>query len=779
MVRMRCRIAEDEEPASALAKLRATLEEHVLDAGGARASSSRGSRTCSGSRSSSARDRQDLFAAWRLFFERLADVYPTVLVFEDMQWADASLLDFVEYLLEWSREPPALRGHARAAGAARAPADLGRRAAELHVALPRAALAAGDGGAARRARARACPTSCATRSSRAPRASRCTRSRRCGCCSTAACSCRTAPSYRPTGAIEALEVPETLHALIAARLDGLSAEERRLLQDGAGARQDVHASRRSPRSPGSPRPSSSRCSPRSSARRCSASRPTRARPSTASTASSRTSSATSPTRRSRSASARRGTSPPPRTSSTAFARARTRSSRCVASHYLAAYEAAPDADDAAEIKSKAREHARPRRRARRVARRRRARRSATSSRRRSSPTTVASERRCSSGRARWPCVPADPTRRAGSSRSRSRSTRPGRHARRRPRLGRLAEVERFTAGSTRRSRGWSAPSTSSRPTSRTRTSRCSRHGWRTRTVITGDLERGDRAGRAGARHRRGATATRGAGARARRESDRLRTAADTRRRPALFKQRSRSPSSTTSHEQAGSALLHPLRPLVPARPVRGRARTTSTTRSRSRGGCGNRPQRVVDPRRADVRPVHARALGRGARRHERADGGADALGRDVLSLLSRPARDPSPARRSRPRRSVCTRSSRGLEDSTDVQERVCYLGATRRTRTRRGSSRARRSRRRARASRQDSESRHLAPGHRSRASSRRLEAALALGRPREGRGAARCSSMRCRRGAGRRSSMHTRTASAARLATATQPSFDAAAERLP
>ena len=48
-------------------------------------------------------DRQDLFAAWRLFFERLADAYPTVLAFEDMQWADASLLDFVEYLLDWSR----------------------------------------------------------------------------------------------------------------------------------------------------------------------------------------------------------------------------------------------------------------------------------------------------------------------------------------------------------------------------------------------------------------------------------------------------------------------------------------------------------------------------------------------------------------------------------------------------------------------------------------------------------------------------------------------------
>ena len=41
------------------------------------------------------------------------------------------------------------------------------------------------------------------------------------------------PGYRLAGEIETLEVPETLHALIAARLDGLSPEERRLLQDGA------------------------------------------------------------------------------------------------------------------------------------------------------------------------------------------------------------------------------------------------------------------------------------------------------------------------------------------------------------------------------------------------------------------------------------------------------------------------------------------------------------------------------------------------------------------
>jgi predicted ATPase len=39
--------------------------------------------------------------------------------------------------------------------------------------------------------------------------------------------------YSPTGPIESLEVPETLHGLIAARLDGLSPEERRVVQDGA------------------------------------------------------------------------------------------------------------------------------------------------------------------------------------------------------------------------------------------------------------------------------------------------------------------------------------------------------------------------------------------------------------------------------------------------------------------------------------------------------------------------------------------------------------------
>ncbi len=51
-------------------------------------------------------DRAELFAGWRLFFERLAAHEPVVLVFEDMQHADQGLLEFIEQLLDWSRERP-------------------------------------------------------------------------------------------------------------------------------------------------------------------------------------------------------------------------------------------------------------------------------------------------------------------------------------------------------------------------------------------------------------------------------------------------------------------------------------------------------------------------------------------------------------------------------------------------------------------------------------------------------------------------------------------------
>jgi class 3 adenylate cyclase/tetratricopeptide (TPR) repeat protein len=48
----------------------------------------------------------ELFAAWRTFFERLAAVAPVVMVFEDHHHADTGLLDFIDHLLEWSRDVP-------------------------------------------------------------------------------------------------------------------------------------------------------------------------------------------------------------------------------------------------------------------------------------------------------------------------------------------------------------------------------------------------------------------------------------------------------------------------------------------------------------------------------------------------------------------------------------------------------------------------------------------------------------------------------------------------
>jgi class 3 adenylate cyclase/predicted ATPase len=53
-------------------------------------------------------DGGQLFASWRLFLESLASRRPLVLVFEDLHWADGGMLDFIESLLQWSRSLPIL-----------------------------------------------------------------------------------------------------------------------------------------------------------------------------------------------------------------------------------------------------------------------------------------------------------------------------------------------------------------------------------------------------------------------------------------------------------------------------------------------------------------------------------------------------------------------------------------------------------------------------------------------------------------------------------------------
>jgi class 3 adenylate cyclase len=231
MVRMRARIAEDEEPASALAKLAEVVEQHLPDPEERRFAEPR-LRHLLGLEESTRFEREDLFAAWRLFIERLADVYPTVMVFEDMQWADASLLDFIEYLLEWSRNSPLfVVTLARPELQERRPGwgASSRNFTSIYLEpLPGEAmeelLAGLVPGLPQELRdqilerAEGIPLY-------AVETVRMLLDR--------GALVQDGAVYRPTATIEALAVPETLHALVAARLDGLSAEERRVLQDGA------------------------------------------------------------------------------------------------------------------------------------------------------------------------------------------------------------------------------------------------------------------------------------------------------------------------------------------------------------------------------------------------------------------------------------------------------------------------------------------------------------------------------------------------------------------
>jgi hypothetical protein len=52
--------------------------------------------------------RAEAFTAWRRFIGRLAEDRPTILVFEDLHWADDALLDFIEHLVAWGADLPLL-----------------------------------------------------------------------------------------------------------------------------------------------------------------------------------------------------------------------------------------------------------------------------------------------------------------------------------------------------------------------------------------------------------------------------------------------------------------------------------------------------------------------------------------------------------------------------------------------------------------------------------------------------------------------------------------------
>ncbi|HUZ85146.1 MAG TPA: tetratricopeptide repeat protein, partial [Gaiellales bacterium] len=151
---------------------------------------------------------------------------------EDMQWADASLLDFVEHLLEWARNSPLfVVTAARPELVEKRPTwGAGKRnftsiyLEPLSEPAMRALLSGLVPGLPEQLarqildRAEGVPLY-------AMETVRMLLDRN--------LLVQEGSIYRPAGEVESLEVPETLQALIAARLDGLSAAERRLVQDGA------------------------------------------------------------------------------------------------------------------------------------------------------------------------------------------------------------------------------------------------------------------------------------------------------------------------------------------------------------------------------------------------------------------------------------------------------------------------------------------------------------------------------------------------------------------
>jgi predicted ATPase/class 3 adenylate cyclase len=231
MVRSRAGISEAEDTAVALQKLDEALSEFLPDADERRWVQPRLAHLLA-LEEHATQERDELFSAWRLFFERLADREPTALVFEDMQWADTSLLEFIESMLEWSRNHalfvvtvarPELVERHQSWGAGRrnftsvfleplAPTAMEQLLDGLVPGLPdelREQILH---------RAEGVPLY-------AVETVRMLLDR--GVLE------RAGSVYRLTGPVEDLDVPQSLHAVIAARLNGLAPEARRVLQDAA------------------------------------------------------------------------------------------------------------------------------------------------------------------------------------------------------------------------------------------------------------------------------------------------------------------------------------------------------------------------------------------------------------------------------------------------------------------------------------------------------------------------------------------------------------------
>jgi class 3 adenylate cyclase len=229
MVRQRCRLRETDDEATTRVRVAEALAEHVPDAEDRRWIEP-ALLALLGIESVAAPEQ--LFAAWRTFFERMADTAPVVLLFEDFHYADPGLLDFVDHLLDWSRSArilvvtlarPELLEKRPTWGAGK------RNFTSLYLEpLPEPAM--------RELLAGLVPG--------LPEAAvRAIVSRADGIPLYAVETVRMLVAegrleladgvYRPVGDLSTLAIPETLSALIASRLDGLPTAERALISDAA------------------------------------------------------------------------------------------------------------------------------------------------------------------------------------------------------------------------------------------------------------------------------------------------------------------------------------------------------------------------------------------------------------------------------------------------------------------------------------------------------------------------------------------------------------------
>jgi class 3 adenylate cyclase len=335
MIRTRAGLAETADEPTTRAAIRAMLEEHVRDEA-ERDWIEPAMLTLLGIGDQSIGSEQ-LFAAWRTFFERMAATGAVALVFEDLHWADSGLLDFIDHVLEWTRDLPIyIVTLARPELIDRRPTwGVGTRqfTSIFLEPLPETAmrelldgLVPGIPDAAMRsivARADGVPLYAVETVRMLVAEGRL--EERDG-------------AYVPVGDLSELAVPDTLTALIASRLDALEPADRSLVQDASVLGQSFTLDAIAEVSRRSLRKSSSRAFAHSSAASCSSCARIRGHRTAGSTPSSSRSSARWPTTRS------------PRTDRKARHLAAARHFETLASdeiagalagHYLAAHENAP------------------------------------------------------------------------------------------------------------------------------------------------------------------------------------------------------------------------------------------------------------------------------------------------------------------------------------------------------------------------------------------------------------------------------------------------------